>query len=310
MSYLDNLVEMNGVEYSPAYLNEIQISLEHKYDNRHMRKYVRDYIEEWEGTDKALLNKLQEDFPNDYKQCLDILSLLMIRINKTSVNAIVEMLINKDLIKPEDSVPEIIDNILKLFDIGLVNLELDSKDRLYATSKIQLTDEQIDKLDTLQYKLPMIVKPLITNLKGNNKGSGYLIKGSDSLILNNYHTEDIDSTVLDRFNSIPFTINIDLMKTIRNSWKCMKQSSIDIEEDSNIHPDTIDNFNRYEKGVFKSSAILINHGNKFYLTHKYDKRGRIYSCGYHINYQSNSYAKAQLEFANKELITDEVNFFE
>ena len=54
----------------------------------------------------------------------------------------------------------------------------------------------------------------------------------------------------------------------------------------------------------------LQHGNKFWFTHKYDKRGRIYCCGYQLNTQGNSYAKAQLELANKQLITNEINFFE
>ena len=43
-------------------------------------------------------------------------------------------------------------------------------------------------------------------------------------------------------------------------------------------------------------------GNKFYFTHKVDKRGRLYCQGYHINYQSASYKKAMIELANKEII--------
>ena len=47
---------------------------------------------------------------------------------------------------------------------------------------------------------------------------------------------------------------------------------------------------------------------KFWLTHKYDYRGRFYCQGFHVNYQATGFNKASVEFANKEVITDEVVF--
>ena len=44
-------------------------------------------------------------------------------------------------------------------------------------------------------------------------------------------------------------------------------------------------------------------GNHFYLTHRYDKRGRTYAQGYYINPQGNEWNKAVLEFADKEIVT-------
>jgi DNA-directed RNA polymerase len=41
-------------------------------------------------------------------------------------------------------------------------------------------------------------------------------------------------------------------------------------------------------------------GNRFWLTHKYDKRGRTYCQGYHVSYQGNDYNKACIEFADGE----------
>lgn len=42
---------------------------------------------------------------------------------------------------------------------------------------------------------------------------------------------------------------------------------------------------------------------KFYFIWKFDKRGRMYSNGYHINLQSTDYKKALLNFSKKEVIT-------
>ena len=50
--------------------------------------------------------------------------------------------------------------------------------------------------------------------------------------------------------------------------------------------------------------MLAHQGNRFYLGHKYDKRGRIYAQGYHISTQGTPYRKAMLDFADKEPVTD------
>lgn len=46
-------------------------------------------------------------------------------------------------------------------------------------------------------------------------------------------------------------------------------------------------------------ALLLN-DDGFWLTHKYDKRGRTYACAYHLNYQGNDWSKAIVEFAAAE----------
>lgn len=290
-------------QYSQHYLNEVQITLEHRYDNRHLKTYVKEIIEDKLGE----LDWVKDLEPNIVKHHYDVMGVLMLHMDRLSINALIEMLVSRDLIEISTSTTTIVDTVINLFDHGLVDIDFDNKNRMYITTKILLTEEQAEKLDELQYKIPMIIPPLPTNQKGNNKGSGYYTKGSDSLILNNNHEYDIDSTVLDRINSIPFTINISLMKSIRNHWKCME--NLDDEGNPMISLETNTNFDRFEKGVFKTSALMINHGNKFYFTNKYDKRGRVYCCGYHLSFQGNSYAKAQLEFSNKQYISEEINFF-
>ena len=41
----------------------------------------------------------------------------------------------------------------------------------------------------------------------------------------------------------------------------------------------------------------------FYFTWKYDKRGRIYSQGYHVNIQSTSFKKSLINLHNKLVVT-------
>ena len=46
-------------------------------------------------------------------------------------------------------------------------------------------------------------------------------------------------------------------------------------------------------------------GKDIYLTHKYDKRGRVYCQGYYISYQGTDWNKAVIELSNKEIVSDD-----
>ena len=284
------------MEFSQMYLNEEQINLENTYNDMHIKTYLKQWLN-MALEDNEIFRTSLEDIQ---KYAYDILAILLLRGKRISINALYEMLLNKNNYADSEW---IMASVFTLTRLNLVSIEQDTRNRLYVLPLVSLTDEQLELINSLQYKLPMIVEPLPTNQKGNNRGSGYYTKGSDSLILNQHHQYEICSDVLDRLNKVPFSINRAFMETISNSWKCMERP-----EEMNI--ETLKNYFMYEKSVFRTSAIMINHGNKFWFTHKYDKRGRIYCCGYQLNTQSNSYAKAQLELANKQLVTNEINFFE
>ena len=59
---------------------------------------------------------------------------------------------------------------------------------------------------------------------------------------------------------------------------------------------------RYQVQCAYFSNLLVNMGNKIYLGNKVDKRGRLYSSGYHISPQGNSYRKAVVEFYEEVIV--------
>lgn len=276
---------------------ERQISLEHYYDKKNTRKLLRSRFEEYFKDEPELQDNL----------VYDIMGILALRTKKTSVNAIVEMLASR--LEIEESVTKIVEKIVLLIKKDILIGSIDKKNRTYVQWDYTLTEEDMKLIEQYQYKLPMICKPLPVNHKGNNKGCGYLVNGSTSLILNNYHKEDICTEVLDKLNTINFCINGSLVQTIEPEWSSMKDY-LDEEQKSELEKqEYFENWERFKKSVSDATAVMINNGNSFYFCHKVDKRGRLYSLGYQLNYQSFSWHKAQLEFANKQLISDEVNFF-
>ena len=160
-------------------------------------------------------------------------------------------------------------------------------------------DEQTHKLvRQYQYLPPMIVPPLKVC---ENRGSGYLTIRTDSLVLkNNHHEGDLGLDSINRFNNIALSINTDVVKGIRNQWKSLDKPKEDETWDD--FQKRVKAFERYERDAMFTIALMVEMGNCFYLTHKTDKRGRTYAQGYHIQYQGNTWSKAIVELAEKELV--------
>lgn len=162
-----------------------------------------------------------------------------------------------------------------------------------------VSDKAMKLIRQYQYMPPMIVPPLTVR---DNRGSGYINIKDDSLILqNNHHEGDICLDSINRFNSIPMSINEEVVRMIRNSWK-----NLDRPKNGETFEDyqkRLKAFERYEQDAFFTIAFMVEMGNEFYFTHKVDKRGRTYAQGYHINPQGNCWNKAVLELAEKEKVS-------
>jgi hypothetical protein len=160
----------------------------------------------------------------------------------------------------------------------------------------------------------MLCKP---NKLKHNRSNGYKTIKGESLILGNsinHHDGEICLDVLNIMNSIPLTINEEFREY------CLEEPTFDlttVEGAENMtrvqlmHAVTQQRLN-WEDHLRKSTALydlMIEEGNHFYLTHKVDKRGRIYSQGYHINPQGTSFKKAVIDLKRKEKIDVPANFF-
>jgi DNA-directed RNA polymerase len=50
-------------------------------------------------------------------------------------------------------------------------------------------------------------------------------------------------------------------------------------------------------------VTLLGTNRKIYLTHRVDKRGRLYCHGYHLNYQGNEYRRAMIDLGIGEKVS-------
>lgn len=174
-----------------------------------------------------------------------------------------------------------------MFDIILAkNSETGS---LMIESNFSLSDDTLLYLENTKYLPPMVCEPqpIVDNMS-----SGYLTK-NESVILGagNHHDDYQALDTLNIAQAVPLALN---------------EYVFEMEETSKKPLDTDEKMRNFFRMV--TSSRLVYHemkrlGNRFFLTWKYDKRGRMYSQGYQINIQSTSFKKAIISLADKQVIT-------
>lgn len=162
----------------------------------------------------------------------------------------------------------------------------------------EVSDDVQEELDRYQFPLPMVVPP--RPIRGN-KDTGYLTGKEQSVILRNNHTEDdVCLDHLNRMNRIAFSIDLDTVKMVQNRWRNLdKRKDGETDADFKSRKRAFERFDRVCRDIIEK---LTEHGNRHYMTHRYDKRGRVYCAGYHINYQGTPWSKAIVQLADKEFV--------
>lgn len=201
------------------------------------------------------------------------------------------------LFSPKWGEPQDVAEMLKeAVEEDLMDFDMDTKK---FSLKYEITQDVEDMLARYQFPLPMVVKPKkITN---NHMGSGYFDK-KGRIVLNGsdvFDEEDVCLDHINRANSVALTLNMNVIASAEGMMILPKRKSHEGFED----------FRKRQKQaeVFYTTSAEVMQGimtisDEFYLTHKYDRRGRTYAVGYHINSQGTDYNKAVLELAKKEVI--------
>jgi hypothetical protein len=154
-----------------------------------------------------------------------------------------------------------------------------------------------EELDRFQFPLPMVVQPHEVR---RNKDSGYILSNASLVLKDNYTDDDICLDHINRTNAIAFSINHAVVTKVKNSWKSLdRQKAGETADDFKRRKKAFEKFDRTAKDVINLVTQLTE---RIYLTHRYDKRGRTYCMGYHVNYQGNPWSKAIVELADKELV--------
>lgn len=159
--------------------------------------------------------------------------------------------------------------------------------------KFPITAEVQRELDMFQFPLPMVVEPRTLN---KNTDTPYMTVKDGSVILRrNHHNDDVCLDHINRVNRTKFAINNDVARMVQNQWRNHdRPKEGETRQDFEKRKRAFDKYDRTAKAVMAQITEL---GNEFYLTHKYDKRGRTYCQGYHVSYQGAPWNKAVIELA-------------
>lgn len=160
---------------------------------------------------------------------------------------------------------------------------------LTIISRIPIREEVLRYIENSTFQLPMVCPPEYVD---HNRKSGYLTY-NESLVLGsgNHHEGDLCLDVINLQNQVALTLDVEFLKQHE------LQPSFDILTPAQRQ--------QWEDFKYTSQHIwlhLFNQGNRFYLTNKVDKRGRLYSIGYHVNTQGNQFQKAMIELADGEVV--------
>lgn len=163
--------------------------------------------------------------------------------------------------------------------------------------KATISQDVQDELDRFQYPLPMVTTPKTVR---NNRETGMLTSGGSLILKNNHHEDDICLDHINRQNRIKFSINFHVADMVKNQWKGLDKPKVgETRDDFNRRKKAFDKYDRTAREVMQT---ITQHGNEFHILNKYDKRGRTYTQGYHVNPQGAPWNKAVVEFTNKEII--------
>lgn len=263
-----------------------QQQLEKLYNKYQALPRIKEEIQEY---DNGHILELIYEAGLDEKFGVDLLAQMVLH-KRTTLETLVGVLRHH----AEDSLQEVVDNIEKAVEHGLVEYNSITQQFIVA---IDIPDELQWELDAYQYPFPMIIPP---NPVKNNSQSGYLSIDTSILLKKSHHNDDVVLDHINRVNSIPFAINSDVAHLIQNQWR-----NLDRKKAGETHWEYQKRkraFEKYDQTAKAVIDLLMDNSDVIYLTHRYDFRGRIYCQGYHISYQGATWNKACIELANKELV--------
>ncbi len=163
--------------------------------------------------------------------------------------------------------------------------------------RFDVSDAVKTEIERFQYPLPMVVPPQEVE---TNRDTGYFTIRGSILLKDNHHDDDVCLDHINRVNRVPLVINADTARMVENQWKNLDRPKVgETREDYDARVRAFEKYDRVSREVIEAIYLI---DQPFYLTHRYDKRGRCYAQGYHVTTQGNAWNKAMVEFAEREVV--------
>lgn len=307
---------------------ELQLINERQFNRRHIDGYIRKEI--FEGTENLLpevaqgvellkqwmseqyydskavrLHHLaQLDLENLVKEIF--VGVVYFQAETPLVNAIGQLASRLGFDDKRDSVQTIAEVLAVLATTDVFDLNKHHRNSpIQIISNIQFSEELSNFIAYSCYLPPLVCEP---RKLVNNRSTAYYTHKSDSLILGggfNHHDGNICLDVLNSRNSVPLSLDVEFLCTVEEE-PTHDLDSIESDEDlsewqiADMVRKQKENWASYKEQSYYFYSLMVNQGNRFYISNKVDKRGRMYACGYHITPQGTSFKKAMINLADQE----------
>jgi hypothetical protein len=268
---------------------ELQMELEHLYNKNQLLPRIKQ--EFLDCTEFNFLTYMAEhEIPEDFG--LDLLVQIVLH-KRTTLSVLVGIL--RKHFEPAGNASQLAaDMLYRCAEVDLVSYD-EITERFIIEFDID-ADVQ-EELARYQFPLPMVVEPQPVV---SNSQNGYFTCSGSVILKKNHHHEDVCLDHINRMNRICFTLDDDTAFMIANEWR-----NLDKPKEGESHDDFQKRLRAFEKYDTTSKDVIkkiTSMGNEFYLTHKYDKRGRTYCQGYHVNYMGTAWNKAVVQLLDKEFV--------
>lgn len=267
----------------------MQLELEEAHVKNHLNKRLNSYWEEI-----GLLEAIEKEYSQEYdvsewKPDMVLVAKMLTQVylaKRLPIEVAVGMFSNKHEV-----------NEILLTAHTLIQLKAVIWDGRRLVVRIPVSQEVEKELSLYQYPMPLVVEPeKITR----NCDSGYLTFKKNIILRMKDSEGDCCIDVINTINSIPLVLDAKVTNFTKSPWK-----NLDAPKEKETQDEFVKRKKAYEKYLKDSIQVingLLTTVDKVWLTHAYDKRGRIYANGYHVNPYGNDWSKAVVQFANKEVI--------
>ena len=289
---------------------DMQLANEHRFSKHHIDKYVRkvmqgqefqDVIQEGVGLlETWLAGTYYESKQKRLKQLADLdlyelvedifCGIAYVRREELFTSVSAKLAGQLNFSDKPDAIHTMAEILAVLCETNAFDINKPSREgSLTLISNLPLPKELETYIDNVTFLPPMVCQPQPID---SNSKSGYLTH-NDSLVLGkgNHHGGDLCLDVINKQNAIPLKLDFDFL--------CANELERNKPFESAEERDQWEKFAARSKQMF---ILMLNQGNRFYETHKVDKRGRLYSIGYHLNTQGSSFQKAMIELADEEIV--------
>ena len=234
-------------------------------------------------------NNLESEDGTDTEFHLDVLTQICLHRQADVITMV-------GILSPKHGTPqEVADRLVMACEFDFLSYSMDTNK---FSLMYDICDDTKSMLEKYQYPLPMIIPPEKVT---KHKNTGYLTI-TNPIILNGseyFDDKDVCFDHINRANSVPLVLDFKVIDSGEGRYVKEKRKPGEAYKEFLKRSEQSKTFYKNSYSVMEGLRDI---ADEIYMTHRYDRRGRCYASGYHVNTQGTDNHKAVTQFKRKELI--------